>query len=511
MLILNDDIKDGLYNGAIGILKHVILSSTTSNDKGYSSVRPKTMECEPLVKRIYLQFFESPKIGQRNRIKKLVFFKADGIDPYEFGKDCPLTVIEYHERKLEFVKGAGITPKRGFEIFRKQFPIVESEAITINKAEGQTYTKIGVSLKYNSASGNSIDLTSNKLYVALSRVTKLSGLYMYGRESILTDTVRKMKPEQKLKQVEKKQQSSVNVAMRRLRSDECRLTNHFKFLEEDANNQGFYAQNSQNKIRIMFTNIRYFNYNKRLAIESDYGFMKCDMILLCETHSFISIDPETNESAMPSTNTLRNYETIFKTGTQIDTKSSHGQMCFVKRDPITKGLAKAIRAPTQNMTNSLLLNESTGIIQHRQRLNEMWEYNVYNYQVNSGSRHQIKIMCIYRHPKMYLADFRQEFKSFLSNEMHLDTSNDDVVIIGDFNIDFNKELKFRESLNYEFGLHALFDKETTHEFAHNSHGFSQLDWCFTNLSPNHWNIKGLVYESWFTDHFPIVLEIEKIN
>jgi hypothetical protein len=419
-------------------------------------------------------------------------------------------VIEFHERKLEFDKGAGITPKRGFDIFRKQFPMVESEAITINKAEGQTYTKIGVSLKYNSASGNSIDLTSNKLYVALSRVTKLSGLYMYGRESILTDTVRKMKPNQKLKQVEKKQQSSVNVAMRRLRSDECRLTNHFKFLEEDNNPKPFY---SQNKIRIMFTNICYFNYNKRMAIESDHGFMKCDMIMLCETHSYLKLNRENNEHSMPSQHLLRNYETVFKTGTLSDTKSSHGQMCFVKRDTQTKGLAKDIQAPSQNMTNAHLLNQNTGLIQpEQQRLNEMWEYNVYNYQVKSESRDQLKIMCLYRHPNMNLNDFFIELKIFLRNQLQLDTSESkDCIIIGDFNVDFNKRADLRQSLANEFGLYALFDNQHTHEYVKNTHGFSQPDWCFTNLSPNHWNIKALIYETWFTDHFPIMLEIEKLN
>jgi hypothetical protein len=508
MLILNDDIKDGLYNGAIGILKHIILSSTTSNDKGYSSVRPKIMESEPLVKRVYLQFFESPKIGNRNRVNKRGLFNADRIDPYEFGKECPLTVIEYDERKLEFEKGYGISVKTGFEIFRKQFPLVESEAITINKAEGQTYTKIGVCLKYNSASGVPIDLNSNKLYVALSRVTKLSGLYMYGRESILTDTVRKMTPQQKLKQVKKKEQSKVNQAMKRLRSVECRLINHFEFLEEYA--QSDYAENSQNKLRIMFTNIRYFTNNKRMAIESDHGFMKCDMILLCETHSYIRIDNQmTGEYSMPSTHELKNYETVFKTGTLIDTKSSHGQMCFVKKDQITEKITKSIQAPTENLTNALLLNARTGVIEDRQRLNEMWEYNVYNYQIDSE---ELKIMCLYKHPKMNQSNFLLEFKFFLREHLKLNTSMaQEVVIVGDFNIDFNTRKKILQSLNDEFGLYPLFENKPTLEYVNNTHGFSQPDWCFTNLSPNRWNIKGLVYEAWITDHFPIVLEIEKVN
>ena len=513
MLMLNDDIRDGLYNGAIGVLKHIVFSSTTRNEKGYSSIKPELMEPEPLVKRVYLQFYESPTIGQSNRIKKQNLFKTDRIDPYEFGKNSPLTVIEYQERKMEFEKN---TTPANFELFRKQFPLFESEAITINKAEGQTYTKIGVSLKYNTKSSQtSLDLPANKLYVALSRVTKLSGLYLYGRESILSDRIRKMTKNEKKIEVEKKKISSVNVEMKRLRSAECRLTNHFQFLDEDELYLGFKAKNSSNKIRLMFTNICYFNTNKRMAIESDHGFMKCDMILLCETHSYIRRDRDKNEYSMLSEHILRDYETIFKTGTLLDSNASHGQMCFVKKDPHSKLISKAIRAPTNNvhqqMTNSHLLNVSTGLIQQRQGLNEMWEYNVYTYQVNPLLEDHLKIMCVYKHPCMKIADFMQEFRLFLSDQLHLDTSNEDVVIIGDFNIDFNKRDEYRQSLKNEFGLYALFDKQETYEFVNTKHGFSQLDWCFTNLSPNHWNIKGQVYESWFTDHLPIVLEIEKIN
>jgi hypothetical protein len=175
MLILNDNIKDGLYNGAIGILRHVILNNrSTSSDK---------IEKEPIIKRLYIQFVESERIGTRNREEHALLFRRDGIDPFQFGRKCPLSVIEYHEEKLRFETETSMPGQ--FNVWRKQFPIVECEAITINKAEGQTYTKIGVSLTYNTKNGNnSLDLATNKLYVALSRVTKLSGLHMYGRDSI---------------------------------------------------------------------------------------------------------------------------------------------------------------------------------------------------------------------------------------------------------------------------------------------------------------------------------------
>ena len=117
------------------------------------------------------------------------------------------------------------------------------------------------------------------------------------------------------------------------------------------------------------------------------------------------------------------------------------------------------------------------------------------------------------------ADFVPQFKTVLRDKFYLDTCiADPLIIVGDFNIDFNnKDYEYiRQSFQDELGLRPLFENKMTFEYVNKSgsnyvHGFSQLDWCFTNLSQNHWNIHGLVYESWYTDHLPIMLEVEKIN
>ena len=338
MLILNDNIKDGLYNGAIGILRHVILNNrVTSSDK---------IEKEPIIKRVYIQFVESERIGTRNRDENAKFFRRDGIDPFQFGKKSPLSVIEYHEEKLRFETEKSMPGQ--FDVWRKQFPIVECEAITINKAEGQTYTKIGVSLTYNtknSNENNAPDLASNKLYVALSRVTKLEGLYMYGRESILTKRIARMSDSEKKRQVEEKTRSKVNAEMKRLRSERM-IKNHFKFLEELSD---IPIMLTRNQMRIMFTNICHYTKKKRMAIESDYGFMGCDMILLCETHTYYDFDNEKNTHEIKSEHHLDHFINVFKTGT-TSTNASNGQMCFVKADKIDK---LKCQRPCQNvLTNA---------------------------------------------------------------------------------------------------------------------------------------------------------------
>uniref|UniRef100_A0A8D9ECB4 ATP-dependent DNA helicase pfh1 n=2 Tax=Cacopsylla melanoneura TaxID=428564 RepID=A0A8D9ECB4_9HEMI len=65
--------------------------------------------------------------------------------------------------------------KLEFQVVREQFPVTCAEAITIHKSQGQTYDQVAID--FNTCKG----LTRPMLYVALSRVTKLSGLFIIGK------------------------------------------------------------------------------------------------------------------------------------------------------------------------------------------------------------------------------------------------------------------------------------------------------------------------------------------
>ncbi|VDN36251.1 unnamed protein product [Gongylonema pulchrum] len=58
------------------------------------------------------------------------------------------------------------------QVLRKQFPLIAAEAITIHKSQGQTYSSVFVHITRR--------MTRALLYVALSKVTSLSGLYIIG-------------------------------------------------------------------------------------------------------------------------------------------------------------------------------------------------------------------------------------------------------------------------------------------------------------------------------------------
>ncbi|GBM36415.1 hypothetical protein AVEN_234802-2 [Araneus ventricosus] len=63
--------------------------------------------------------------------------------------------------------------KSPYSVVKKQFPVVEAEAITIYKSQGGTYEDIAVELSQG--------LKRTELYVALIRCTKMSGFYLIGK------------------------------------------------------------------------------------------------------------------------------------------------------------------------------------------------------------------------------------------------------------------------------------------------------------------------------------------
>jgi UvrD-like helicase C-terminal domain len=62
--------------------------------------------------------------------------------------------------------------KSNVQVMRNQFPLVVAEAITIHKAQGSTYKEVVVTLPQR--------IDRNELYVACSRATNASGLYLIG-------------------------------------------------------------------------------------------------------------------------------------------------------------------------------------------------------------------------------------------------------------------------------------------------------------------------------------------
>lgn len=110
---------------------------------------------KPLVKRVYL-YFRDKKIGRKLR-RDSKFKIIDEIS--ESNADC-WTPFSYKTEKI-------VTSTNSKDhIIRSQFKLIEAEAMTVHKSQGQTFEEIAVKM----ASLTTLSL----IYVALGRVTKLS-------------------------------------------------------------------------------------------------------------------------------------------------------------------------------------------------------------------------------------------------------------------------------------------------------------------------------------------------
>jgi hypothetical protein len=134
MLTANVDVKDGLVNGAIGEVVHIV----TDSDNAVTKV---------LVK------FDNPSVGRN----------ASQCSPYHLMYDNAV-VINRHEAVF-LAQG-----KKGSEVTRVQFPLTLSWATTIHKVQGVTLDEIVVDMSGRFSSGQA--------YVALSRVKRLAGLHI---------------------------------------------------------------------------------------------------------------------------------------------------------------------------------------------------------------------------------------------------------------------------------------------------------------------------------------------
>ena len=144
MMTVNIDIEDGLVNGACGKLVMI--------DYGKLKKTNETVPC-----RLWIKFNEE-KTGRKTRANFQNVMRNRNID-------LNLTPVEPVTRQIN-------TRSTNFKVERKQFPVVPCEAMTIYKSQGGTYEKVVVNLKKG--------MTRSELYVACSRATKASGLYLIG-------------------------------------------------------------------------------------------------------------------------------------------------------------------------------------------------------------------------------------------------------------------------------------------------------------------------------------------
>ncbi|XP_069962621.1 uncharacterized protein [Bactrocera oleae] len=147
MVTLNIDIEDGFVNGACGTLKLITFNENTK---------------EPEI--LWIEFLPY-KVGSKAKTSYSEYMKNHDIDP-------KLTPIKKKSATMN------ISSNLEYKVVREQFPVVEAEAMTIHKSQGQSCEQICVT--FSSTPGMKERMSNQMMYVALSRVKSINGLFIIG-------------------------------------------------------------------------------------------------------------------------------------------------------------------------------------------------------------------------------------------------------------------------------------------------------------------------------------------
>ena len=471
MITVNQNVMDGLVNGAVGVLQRII-------------VRKKQVRTNTVVKRLWFDF-QDPSIGSIERKKtdnQKYYYKDSRLADGPINRQW--TPLLLQDLAVYGLKKKAANPK--IITFRRQFPIVECEAMTIHKSQGQTYQQAAINI-----SGG---LSRALLYVAFSRVTTLNGLYLFGARSILTPQIEAMSSAKKLKYIEKEtHKKDVYIEKLRLNQSENRMTNIYRFLEQ---------RKKDKYLTIMFNNIRSTGFYKLRRIATDHGFLKSDLILLSECH--VHFNKDTKDQAQQYT--IENYQLKYISGSK-KSNNSHGQICYTSdniKDSVAFIQDNTTRSKYNLIENSYEANITSilemSIFTLNKKNKQIYICNVYIHPNNSELNKPMKIFRI-------IHNLLKDYKCWKDKN----NTRFPLIIIGDFNIDFSKYLDDIKRINDEFHLELLEflrDEPTLHTLKQNKLIPSKLDWCFISDSLAvlfEDKIQIEVYESWSSDHRPLCL------
>ncbi|XP_077265248.1 uncharacterized protein LOC143899122 [Temnothorax americanus] len=254
MITNNVDVADGLVNGACGILKYI-------------TFKPGTVE--PI--KIWLDF-HNDRVGVEQRRPYIKYMSENCIEM------ClvPLSRISVI---------LNVNDRMGYQIIREQFPITPAEALTIHKSQGQTYEKVCIDLR------NNYRMTRSMLYVALSRVTKISDLYILGR------FIPPKKPSA---------ENSLELEIKRLKREKILELAYSKVIKG-------------NIIKIIYQNVRSLNKNIT-NINCDKWYKQADLLIFLETQTIAK-----------DNFTLEGFNIIFRSD-NYDKRSTKGIICFIRKE-----------------------------------------------------------------------------------------------------------------------------------------------------------------------------------
>ncbi|RNA40221.1 hypothetical protein BpHYR1_030431, partial [Brachionus plicatilis] len=221
-------------------------------------------------------------------------------------------------------------------------------------------------------------------------------------------------------------------------------------------------------------------------LRKDFSHLSMDVILLVEGHNMIQYKYQAEH--------LFDHFELVHFSAPISRQTSTGQLCFVNKR--LRDNFKFVADNCDMQANHTYLDDK-----------DLVELSLFQLKSSSpNSRKSIYILSLYKHPSLAFGDFLKRLKDFLSKYSNV-LSASTLLIMGDFNVDFNKE-KEKSKLDklIDMDLQPLFKNRATFEKG------SQLDWAFVRLSPidaddQQVHLKAKVLDTWFSDHSAIVSTI----
>ena len=484
MIIHNLNVMDGLVNGTVGILRNIVFKQLHSGIP-----TSKIMD----IKRMWFEF-DDKDIGFEQRSDPQ-FAEAFLSDRMYDDSSCMVNPNWVPIGPVESSIDSEHPDTLRYNLSRLQYAIVEALALTIHKSQGQSYRSVALCI-YDKNSFYNKSLKRAEMYVGLTRVTSINGLYLFGDVSILKNEHRN-KSEAERKQILQSRKEmddddkSVKKQMALARSRP--MLNRFPFLTNEY-------QGALNKyeLSIMFHNIRGFRNHKREAMISDRGFSQCDIIHLVSA----GLVSDINENG-------RKLDDKYKKMLECRTSrpnSQNGQLNFCKRyksHRLELIYVWALHNPGEEHFN---FDKVDGL-----------EFCIFKYWFCREKNAVIYLVFLYKHPNYKGKSFPQFLealqKFFYDAEIH---NLRNVIIVGDFNVDFNIETSNLEIFKQTFGVEPLFKND---DHKHNTCTIlrkdkiinSHIDWAFSGIMNSNYQqfvkVEAYPYESWFSDHKPIYIKI----
>uniref|UniRef100_A0A8D9E244 ATP-dependent DNA helicase n=1 Tax=Cacopsylla melanoneura TaxID=428564 RepID=A0A8D9E244_9HEMI len=283
MMTSNVDISDGLVNGACGFLVHLSLNQSEE------------------IETVWIDF-GSEKVGRKARSLQAPVANVTPTATPIKRISTPITIAQ----------------KMDCQIIREQMPLVPAEALTIHKSQGQTYNHVCVDLRIKSRNSG----TRALLYVALSRVTALSNLYILG-------SFTPPKPP--------KPNNPLAVELKRLKGEK-QLTLCFSTNLKSNESCTIIYQNTRSLMK-------HFEH-----IKADNWYKQGDIIVFSETRTIPS-----DELVLPG------YKVFHRSDGEFHVRSARGIMCFA-RDQLSPEILYSVQHNENKHHVDLIVLQCNGIV-----------------------------------------------------------------------------------------------------------------------------------------------------